>query len=122
MFEKNIPGCLVTTNKTAYKPFKVSLEGIQPKIHKVEAVPFYGSTTNENTYINFGSTRLSKGIEMDKEDVKITFRGKSLYSTDFKNNNPNDYMKKQIIFTTSLLLNLSVMFQKNLSITLISYL
>ncbi len=91
---KNIPGCLVTTNKTAYKPFKVSLEGIQPKVHKVEAIPFYGSTTNENTYINFGSTRLAKGIEMDKEEVKVTFRGKSLYSTDFKNNNPNDYLKK----------------------------
>lgn len=93
-YRKNIPGCLVTTNKIAYKPFKVSLEGIEPKTKKVESIPFYGSTTYENTYINFGSTRLAKGIEPDDKEFKVNFRGKSLYSLDFRPHDTEDYMKK----------------------------
>lgn len=91
---KNIPGCLVTTNKIAYKPFKVSLEGIQPKTHKVENIPFYGSTTYENTHINFGSTRLAKGIELEPNNVKVNFRGKSMYTQDYRPHDKEDYMKK----------------------------
>jgi len=93
-YRKNIPGCLVTTNKIAYKPFKVSLEGIEPKTHKVQQIPFYGSTTNENTYINFGSTRLAKGLELDNQELKVNFRGKSLYSIDYRSHDKEDYMKK----------------------------
>lgn len=93
-YKKNISGCLVTTNKIAYKPFKVSLEGIKPKEVKVESVPFYGSSTYENTYINYGSTRLSKGMEPDTSELKINFRGKSLYSLDYRKHDPEDYMKK----------------------------
>jgi hypothetical protein len=93
-YRKNIPGCLVTTNKTAYKPFKVSLEGIEKKTKNVESVPFYGSTTYENTYINYGSTRLAKGLEPDDKVFKVNFRGKSLYTSDFRNYDTEDYMKK----------------------------
>lgn len=92
--KRSIPGCLVTTNKIAYKPFKVSLEGIVPKTVKVESAPFYGSTTYENTYINYGSTRLAKGIELDNTDFKVNFRGKSLYSLDYRRHDKEDYLKK----------------------------
>jgi len=93
-YKKSIAGCLVTTNKIAYKPFKVSLEGIQPKKTNVQSIPFYGSTTYENTYINYGSTRQAKGIEPDKRDLKVNFRGKSLYSLDYRPHDTEDYMKK----------------------------
>lgn len=96
-YRQNIPGCLVTTNKIAYKPYKVSLEGIKPKTHRVENMPFYGSTTYENTYINFGSSRIAKGLEPDNQDFKVAFRGKSMYTQDYRNHDPENYMKKDTL-------------------------
>ena len=92
-YKKNINNCLISTNKLSYKPFKVSLEGIEPKSVKVESIPFYGSTTYENNYINYGSTRLAKGIEPDNRSFKVNFRGNSTYRNTYIPHDKEEYMK-----------------------------
>eukprot|EP00340_Litonotus_pictus_P000992 CAMPEP_0170514370 /NCGR_PEP_ID=MMETSP0209-20121228/932_1 /TAXON_ID=665100 ORGANISM="Litonotus pictus, Strain P1" /NCGR_SAMPLE_ID=MMETSP0209 /ASSEMBLY_ACC=CAM_ASM_000301 /LENGTH=192 /DNA_ID=CAMNT_0010798427 /DNA_START=219 /DNA_END=797 /DNA_ORIENTATION=+ len=94
-YKKNIPGCLVPTSKIAYKPFKVSLEGINPKTTEVQSVPFYGSTTYDNNYIDYGSSRTGKGMEPDDKEFKVAFRGKSVYSQDYRNDDPEHYLKSR---------------------------
>lgn len=90
-YKKNINNCMISTAKLSYKPFKVSVEGCEKKPVQVESVPFYGSTTYENTYINYGSTRLAKGVEVDNKDFRVAFRGKSNYAIDYKNYGEEDY-------------------------------
>lgn len=100
-YRKNINNCLISTSKMSYKPFKVSLEGIEPKTVNVQSIPFYGSTTYENTYINFGSSRLPKNSDPDDKDFRVAFRGNSSYRCDFK---PHDYSQtqKKIIYPPTL--------------------
>jgi hypothetical protein len=92
-YRKNINNCLISTSKLSYKPFKVSQEGINMKNVNVESIPFYGSTTYENTYINYGSSRIPKGQIVDEKDFKVAFRGNSNYRTDFLPHSKEDYLK-----------------------------
>ncbi len=92
-FKKNINNCLISTAHMTYRPFKVSYDNIKCKTQSVESVPFYGSSTYENTFINYGSTRLAKGIEPNNKDFKVTFRGKSSY-TDYAQYPQEDYLKR----------------------------
>jgi hypothetical protein len=91
-YKKNINNCLISTAKMSYRPFKVSHDNINPKLQKVESIPFYGSTTYENTYINYGSTRMAKGIEKDDKEFKVAFRGKSSY-TEYACHPQEEYLK-----------------------------
>lgn len=91
-FKKNINNCLISTAKLSYRPFKVNDNHINKKINNIESTPFYGSTTNENTYLNFGSSRVPKIVNNDDKDFKVAFRGKSSYC-DYIFHPKEDYLR-----------------------------
>jgi hypothetical protein len=91
---KNISGSMNSSNNIAYKPFKVCSEEVMSKKKDVKSIPFYGGTTYENNFINYGSSRVSKGIASDPTEFKINFRGKSNYSIDYRLHDGDDYLKR----------------------------
>jgi hypothetical protein len=60
VYKEHLPTSLMSTMKYDFKPFKVTVEYIKPKDQKVESIPFFGKSSHNFFYPNWGSTSIGK--------------------------------------------------------------
>lgn len=101
-FRENVPTSLIPTYKNDYKPFKVEAKpNVPKKIEFKEEPPFFGDSSYNKDYPNWGSTLEDKAPLEKVPDIKVPLRGKSNYTESYpfhptESYNPHDYNKKII--------------------------
>jgi hypothetical protein len=92
--KEHLPTSLMSTMKSDFKPFKVQLEEDKPTEQNVESVPFYGRSSYETHYPNWGSTLIGKEKPVPQPDIKVPLRGNSNYKENYTKYDPNFYKKR----------------------------
>lgn len=106
VYKEHLPTSLMSTMKYDYKPFKVSVEDLKPKEHKVESIPFFGKTSYDYFYPNWGSTKVGKEKPTPLPEIKVPLRGCSNYKENFipygssfyKQREPTNFSKDTLEF------------------------
>ena len=93
-YKEHLPTGLMSTMKFDYKPFKVKLEDKEAEEYKVPSVPFFGRTSYQSQYPNWGSTKSGKDQGVPLPDIKVPLRGGSNYVESYLKYDP-DYYKKR---------------------------
>lgn len=94
VYREHLPTGLISTMKFDYKPFKVKMEEKQPEEHKILSVPFFGRTTYQTKYPNWGSSSVGSKGRMELPEIKVPLRGNSNYRENYTNYDPGFYKKR----------------------------
>lgn len=93
-FRDHIPTSLMSTQKMDYKPFLVQPQELIPNKQDIEKAPFFGNTTYNTYFNNWGSTQDNKPQNEAFPEIKVPLRGDSNYKESYPRYPKTDYEKK----------------------------
>jgi hypothetical protein len=94
IYKEHLPTCLISTMKYDYKPYKIKTEQEKPSEKGVESIPFYGRSSYDHHYPNWGSTLIGKEKQVQLPDIKVPLRGSPNYRENYIAYDPNFYKKR----------------------------
>jgi hypothetical protein len=94
MYKEHLPTCLMSTMKYDYKPFKVKTEDTKPTETRVESIPFYGRSSYDTHFPNWGSTLIGKEKPVQLPEIKVPLRGVPNYKENYIAYDPDFYRKR----------------------------
>jgi hypothetical protein len=93
-YKEHLPTGLMSTMKFDYKPFKVKLEDKAAEEYKIPSVPFFGRTSYQTQFPNWGSTIVGKKQDVTSPEIKVPLRGTSNYNQNYVQYDPDFYKKR----------------------------
>jgi hypothetical protein len=94
-YKEHLPTGLISTMKFDYKPFQVKMEEVTPEEHKIESVPFFGRTSYETSFPNWGAAKIGRSGRTSLPEIKIPLRGKSNYAENYTRYDPKFYEERE---------------------------
>ena len=83
-FKQHLSSGLMSTMKYDFKPFKVKLDEDNSENRKLKSFPFWGKSSYNSTYANYGSASNGNDPKEKLPFIKVPFRGNSNYIENFK--------------------------------------
>lgn len=83
-FKQHLSSGLMSTMKFDFKPFKVKLDEDNSNKRNLKSFPFWGNSSYNSTYANYGSASNGNDPKQNLPFIKIPFRGNSNYIENFK--------------------------------------
>lgn len=93
-YKEHLPTSLMSTMKFDYKPFKVKLENKVKENIKVPNVPFFGRTSYETQFPNWGAMTIGGRSRVTLPEIKVPLRGNSNYVENYIRYDPKYYEKR----------------------------
>lgn len=94
-YKEHLPTSLVSTMKFDYRPFQVKLEdNLQPQEQQIESVPFFGRSSYNTNYPNWGSTAITDNKPVKLPEIKVPLRGKSNYKENYEQYDQKFYKQR----------------------------
>jgi len=84
IYRENLPTGLMSTQKFDYKPFKVQPQHIQEENHHIESIPFFGRTSYQTQFPNWGGYNPGTKGNVEYNKIDIPLRGKSNYAENYQ--------------------------------------
>jgi hypothetical protein len=94
LYKEHLPTGLISTMKFDFKPFKVKMEDKQQEDFKIMSVPFFGRTTNQANYANWGDISVGNREKVELPEIKVPCRGNSNYLENYINHDPDRYINR----------------------------
>jgi hypothetical protein len=94
-YRGSLPTSLISTMKLDYKPFKVQIDPTKAEEQKIESIPFYGRSTNECMFPNWGNSKTGKQEKGVIPDINVPLRGNSNYKENYERYQPKFYTNRQ---------------------------
>ena len=83
-YKKHLSSGLMSTMKFDFKPFKVKLDEDNSNKHNLKSFPFWGKSSYDTNFANYGSASNGNDPKKDLPFIKIPFRGGSNYGDNFQ--------------------------------------
>ena len=91
-YKEHLTSGLISTHKNDYKPLKI--ESYIAKKEEVKTfIPFIGSSSYQNAYLNWPITQIKKQNKIENLDFTIPLRGDSNYKEAFSQYNELNYKR-----------------------------
>ena len=82
-YREHLPTALMSTHKFDYRPFKIQPKEITLKQSTIESGPFFGKSTYNCTYFDWGSSNVGKNTPLAYRSIGIPLRGDSNYKESY---------------------------------------
>ncbi len=83
-YKEHLPAELMSTMKFDYKPFKIKLDSNKDDFKKIENLPFYGRTSYNFFFPNYGSASNGNQPKQKVPRIIVPFKGNSNYLENYK--------------------------------------
>lgn len=96
-YREHIPTSLISTQKMDFRPFTVKAKEFEPKRQVIHGGPFFGNTTYNNFYKNWGPFSDRKAPIEKLPDIKVPFRGNTNYRENYIKYPKDNYDSKDTL-------------------------
>ena len=94
-YKTHLSSGLMSTMKFDFKPYKVKLDEDNSEKHKLNSFPFWGKSSYNTNFANYGSASNGNDPLEKLPFIKIPFRGKSNYYDNYKTYKEDVYSNRE---------------------------